>query len=102
MSIMAIYLFRWEVNRLKELADDPADFSLHLYQPEQDNETHEYLHHREDHNHVLKRLINCLREGSIPGIDIRFFREALHDPTLVLYMNRSLVKTRNQYRTANG
>ncbi len=80
MSIMAIYLFRLEIIRLKELPDDPADFSVHLYQPERDNQTHEYIHHREDHNHVLKRLINCLREGSIPGIDLKLFREALHDP----------------------
>ena len=80
MSIMAIYLFRSEIRRLKQLPDDPANFSMHLYQPERDNQTHKYIHHREDHSHVLKRLINCLREGSIPGIDIRLFREALDDP----------------------
>lgn len=76
---MAIYLFRWEVQQLKEFPGDPADFSQYLYQPEKDETTNEYFHHREDHNHVLKRVANCLREGLIPGIDLRFFRDALHD-----------------------
>jgi hypothetical protein len=79
MSIMAIYLFRWEVQKLKELPDNHANFSDFLYQPEKDEDTNEYVHHREDHNHVLKRLVNCLREGVIPGIDLRYFRDALHD-----------------------
>jgi hypothetical protein len=80
MSIMAIFLFRWEVQKLKELPVNDANFKDFLYQPEKDEDTNEYIHHREDHNHVLKRLVNCLREGLIPGIDLRYFRDALHDP----------------------
>lgn len=84
MSIMAIYLFRWEVQKLKELPVNPANFSDFLYQPEKGEDTNESVHHREDHNHVLKRLVNCLREGVIPGIDLRYFGDALHDPKTAL------------------
>ena len=41
----------------------------------------EKIHHREDHNHLLKRIVACLREGRLPGIDLRYMRDALHDPT---------------------
>lgn len=78
-SVLATYVFRKEVNRLKEIPDDPADFSFNLYQPELNENGSEYVHHREDHNHLLKRIIDCLREGLIPGIDLRLMREALHD-----------------------
>jgi hypothetical protein len=44
------------------------------------SDTQEYIHHCEDHNHLLKRIIVCLREGMIPGLDLRYMREA-HDPT---------------------
>lgn len=30
---------------------------------------------------MLKRIVNCLREGHIPGVDLRYLRDALHDPT---------------------
>lgn len=48
--------------------------------PENDSNTGEQIHQREDHNHLLKRIIACLREGVIPGIDLCHFRDALHDP----------------------
>ena len=79
-SIMAIYLFRWDVQEMKKQPNDPADFAKYLYQPEKDDETNEFFHHREDHNHVLKRIVNCLRDGVIPGTDLRYFKDALHDP----------------------
>ena len=41
----------------------------------------EFFHHREDHNHLLKRIVNCLRECHIPGVDLRYLRDALHDKT---------------------
>ena len=56
-----------------------VDFSKHLYQPEQCEVTGEFIHKREDHNHVLKRITECLRSGEIPGVDVRHFVEALHD-----------------------
>ena len=76
-TIMAIYLFRWEVDKLKNSGVDPANFSEYLYQPE----TGEFFHHREDHNHLLKRIVNCLREGHIPRVDLRYLRDAMHDKT---------------------
>lgn len=83
-SVLATYMFRKEVEKLKELSNDPADFTANLYQPECNENASEYVHQREDHNHLLKRIIGCLREGRIPGIDLRFMREALHDNSTVL------------------
>ena len=60
---------------------DPANFKDFLYQPEKDAQTGESIHQREDHNHLLKRIIASLREGNIPGIDLCFMRDALHDPS---------------------
>lgn len=33
-SLMAIYIFRMDVKALKDLDNDPADFTEYLYQPE--------------------------------------------------------------------
>lgn len=74
---MAIYLFRKRIADLQHHDSDPADFSRYLYQPEKDDND-ELIHHREDHNHLLKRIINRLREGHIPGVDLRSLRDALH------------------------
>ena len=74
---MAIYLFR---HKIKELKDNDVDFYNHLFQPEVCNETNEFLHEREDHCHVPKRITGCLCSGSIPNIDLYRFKEALHDP----------------------
>ncbi|XP_028394429.1 uncharacterized protein LOC114518616 [Dendronephthya gigantea] len=76
-SLMAMYLFKSKVATSK---DNGRDFSTHLYIPEYDEEIEEFFHEREDHNHVLKRLTNCLRVGSIPGINLKCFVDALHDP----------------------
>lgn len=79
-SIMAIYLYRKKIEDLKHHASDPANFYDNLYQPEKDGNG-EMIHHREDHNHLLKRIVSCLRAGEIPGIDLRYLRDALHDPS---------------------
>ena len=76
-SIFAIYLYRKEIDDLKIFKNDPADFDAFLYQSEKD-ELGEYIHHREDHNH-LKRIVACLRDRLIPGVDLRDLRYALHD-----------------------
>ncbi len=77
-SIIAIYLYRFEVERLLKLDVDPANFKDFLYQPEKDVQTGEFVHQREDHNHLLKRIIASLREGNILDIDLRFMHyEAL-------------------------
>ena len=36
---MAVYMYRFEIRRLANLANDPANFSKFLYQPEVDHET---------------------------------------------------------------
>lgn len=77
-SIMAIYLFRKKIADLRHCESSPADFCHNLYQPEKDANG-ELIHHREDHNHLLKRIITRLREGYIPGLDLRSLRDALHD-----------------------
>ncbi len=79
--ILAIYVFRLQVRELKSNLEDPADFSIYLYQPEFDQDMGEYIHHREDHNHLLKKIISSLREGLIPGIYLRYMRDALNDGT---------------------
>ena len=78
---MAIYLYRSQLQELIDNPDDPADFFNNLYQPEKDVRTDEYVHHREDHNYLLKRITSCIREGNIPNVDLRSLREALHDST---------------------
>jgi hypothetical protein len=50
-----------------------------MYQPEKDIRTNEVVHHREDHNHLLKRLISRFRY--IPNFVLRCLREALRDPS---------------------
>ena len=77
-SIMAIYLFRKKIADLRHHESNPADFCHNLNQPEKDA-SGEFIHHREDHNHLLKRIITRLREGYIPGLDLRSLRDALHD-----------------------
>ena len=77
---MAIYFYRKKVEDLKCHDTDPANFSEYLYQPEKDANG-EKIHHREDHNHQLKRIISHLHEGLIPGLDLQFLRDAFHDPS---------------------
>ena len=64
---MAILIYRKSVEDLKDHATDPANFADNLYQPEKDA-TGERIHHREDHNHLLKRIVSRLRKGHIPGV----------------------------------
>ena len=69
--------FRFEIERISKLEVDPANFKDFLYQPEKEAQTGESIHQREDHNHLLKRILASLREGSIPGIDLRFMCDNL-------------------------
>ena len=77
---MAIFLYRKRVDDLKHHESDPADFSKYLYQPEK-AVNGERIHHREDHNHLLKRIVSRLRGGHIPGLNLMHFKDALHDAT---------------------
>jgi len=76
-SLMATYLYRQMVDNYTK---EGVNFKDHLYIPEIDPRTNEYFHEREDHNHVLKRITNCTRNGDVPDVDVRAFVEALHDP----------------------
>ena len=73
-------MYRSRFQELKDNPDDPADFYHYLYQLEKDVCISEYVHHRENHNHLLKRVISCLREGHIPNFDLRSLRNALPNP----------------------
>ena len=78
-SLVAIYLYRSRL-KLKDNPDDPTDCYHYLYEREKDVRTNEYVQHREDHNHLLKRVISCLKKGHIPNFDQRSLRNALHYP----------------------
>ena len=69
MSIMTIYIYSvGKFKKLKELPGDRTHFSDFLYQPEKDDDTNKHIFHHEDHNHMLKRLVNWLREGLIRAL----------------------------------
>ena len=61
------------------VSEDGLDFTDNLVVPEVDVTTGEKLHQREDHNHLLKRIVGCITEGKIPGFNVVFLRDALHD-----------------------
>ncbi|XP_035694410.1 uncharacterized protein LOC118428452 [Branchiostoma floridae] len=75
-SVMATYLFRKKVDDLKLTG---VDFSQNLYVPEL-GESKEPHFDREDHGHVLKRLTACVRAGTVPGIDLLRWIEAMQNP----------------------
>lgn len=77
---MAIYLFRKKINELQNHPTNSANFYENLYQPEKDAKG-ELIHHREDHNHLLKRIVGRLRAGYIPGVNTKHLIDALHDPS---------------------
>lgn len=76
-SLFASYVFKQSVQTLKA---EGVDFESHLYQPEISSVTGEAMLNREDHGHVFKRFTQCLRSGSIPGINMKAFADALNDP----------------------
>ena len=72
-----------------DLKQQGFDFSASLVVPEIDAVTDEKLHQREDHNHLLKRIVGPIREGKIPGFNVAFLRDALHDPGISLLSSRA-------------
>lgn len=64
-SIVATYTYR---KRVQEFKEQGVDFSSHLYVPEVDPVTGLVHHERSDHNHLLKRIANHLREGGCDGL----------------------------------
>ena len=77
-SIVAMYEFRKTVKSFFE--EFGADFTQHLYVPEIDPVTGTPLHERGDHNHVLKRVATCTRNGNYPDVNFGAFVEAMRSP----------------------
>lgn len=59
-SLVATYRFR---RRVEELKEQGVDFSTYLYISEVDPITRDVYHEREDHCHILKRILKHTREG---------------------------------------
>ncbi|XP_020616840.1 uncharacterized protein LOC110054820 isoform X3 [Orbicella faveolata] len=57
----------------------PVYYDPHPWKTEKSPGTGEFFHERGDHNHVLKRITTCAREGCIPSVGLQYFRDALHD-----------------------
>jgi len=74
---MAMYIFK---AKIETHCLNGINFKETLFVAETDARTKEPEYQREDHNHVLKRITASLREGVIPGIDVRFFVDAVNDP----------------------
>ena len=66
-SIVATYEFRKTVTSFKE--EFEADFTQHLYVPEIDPVTGTPHHECRDHNHALKRVTTCTRNGNYPDLN---------------------------------
>ena len=77
-SIVGTYEFRHVVKSMKE--EFGADFTAHLYVPEIDPVTGSEHHERGDHNHILKRIAGCTRNGNNPELNFEAFVEAMRAP----------------------
>lgn len=77
-SIVATYEFRNTVKSLNE--EFGADFTQHLYVPEIDPVTGSAHHERGDHNHILKRVAACTRNGNYSDLNFEAFVEAMRSP----------------------
>ena len=77
-SVVATYEFRKTVKSFFE--EFGADFTQHLYVPEIDPVTGTPHHERGDHNHVLKRVAACTRNGNYPDLNFEAFVEAMRSP----------------------
>ena len=75
-SIVATYIFR---NMISAHQANGIDFNKFFYIPSVDTITNQDFHEREDHNHVLKRVAKHVRDGGVPGIDLKRFYEAMLD-----------------------
>lgn len=76
-SIVATYTFR---SHIKELQQEGVDFSQHLYVAEVDPVTEQVRHDRADHNHLLKRIAQHVRDGVYTPFAYEAFSDVLSDP----------------------
>ena len=75
-SIVATYLYRHQIEQLKE---ENVDFSRFLYVPEIDVIMGTPRHDRSDHNHLFRRVAKSVREGKGNSLDYQAFDEVLLD-----------------------
>ncbi len=73
-SIISTFRFRQKIEVLKS---EGTDFSKNLHVPEVDSITGDVFYHREDHNHILKRISFHTRDGGFAKIDVARFHEAM-------------------------
>lgn len=76
-SVVATYTFR---KRIEELKEQGVDFASHLYVPEIDPTTGLVHHERGDHNHLLKRIAQHVRDGRYNDLNYEAFSDVLADP----------------------
>lgn len=75
-SIVGTYTFRSQISTHQAKG---IDFYKFFYIPSVDSITHQDFHEREDHNHVLKPVAKHVRDGGVPGINLKRFYEAMLD-----------------------
>ncbi|XP_072044001.1 uncharacterized protein [Amphiura filiformis] len=81
-TIVATYTYR---QRLNEYVASGVDFRNYLYVPEVDEITGKVHHHREDHNHLHKRITKHTRDGRNEKLVLSRFSEAMKDGRMSYY-----------------
>lgn len=66
--------------RVAELKLQGVDFTSHLYVTDVDPVTGLVHHDRADHNHLLKRIAQHLRNGTYSALNYKSFSDVLADP----------------------
>ena len=95
-SVVATYTFRNIVRELQE----GVDFTQHLYVPEVDPVTDCVWHDRADHNHLLKRIAQHVRDGGYDAFDYEAFSDVLADPLSGLTHTALVGKRRQSVKDA--
>lgn len=72
-TIYATFYFRHQIKKIQATG---RDFSLYMYIPVLDPLTGEYVHHREDHAHLLKLLWLCTIKGNFVDLNSKGFEAA--------------------------
>ncbi|XP_072016694.1 uncharacterized protein [Amphiura filiformis] len=99
-SIVATYKYRKTLNNIK--SEHGVDFTKHVHIPEVDAVTGEVLHHREDHNHIEKRIGKHTREGGPPEVKVQRFAEACDSETTDLTVAALLGKRKQSVADAES
>ena len=73
-SLFALYIHQYKIAFYTQQG---VNFKNHLYVHE--NVNGQPQHDREDHNHVLKRIATCIRNGVIADFDVRSLVACMHN-----------------------